>query len=81
MRKRQFLIHFCCQKKCKEKKNVRDEDLYLKTESLAAVPSRPALQQTKYLHKATKAPSLPKGTEDASKLIKGNLALTEDYIW
>lgn len=68
--------HFCYQKK-----NVRDEDLYLKTESLTAVPSRPALQQTKYLHKAAKAPSLPRGTEDSSKLIKGNLTLTEDYIW
>lgn len=77
MRKRRFLIISISA----IKKSLRDEDLYLKTESLAAVPSRPALQQTKYVHKAAKASSLPRGTGDASKLIKGNLALTEDYIW
>ena len=40
----------------------------------------PALQQTRFLCKAAEAPSLPRGTEDTSKLIKGILTLTEDYI-
>jgi len=73
MRKKLFLIRNISA----IKKNVRrDEDLYLRTESLQCIPDQP-YSKPNTCARLLKPPVCP---EDTSELIKGNLTLTEDYI-